>query len=89
VKTLRYAWYKSCFQVKSPSNRLLVAVDQIDTQRLVHTAWKAGGHYPTTNWITAAAFAAQVFLLRNIWRTRRIMAVTISKPGKVEITSDS
>jgi hypothetical protein len=28
-------------------------------------------------------------LLRNIWRTRRIMAVTISKPGKVEITSDS
>ncbi|KAF9069506.1 hypothetical protein BDP27DRAFT_720020 [Rhodocollybia butyracea] len=68
-------WYEYCSQrVKLPDKRLLLALDQIDTRRLVRDAWKGGGHHPTKLWTIAVAFAVRVFWVGKVWRARLKMA---------------
>jgi hypothetical protein len=78
-------WYEYCYQkVKWPSKSLLVALNQVDTKRLVHDAWKEGGRRPTKQWAIAVDFAVRVFWLGKVWRARLLMA-KIYKPEKIKL----
>ncbi|KAF9074263.1 hypothetical protein BDP27DRAFT_1317559 [Rhodocollybia butyracea] len=89
-KSVEYmTWYEYCsLKIKWPRKSLLVALDQIDTQRFVYDSWKAGGHRPTKQWASAVAFAVQVFWLGKIWRAKLEMAKISELAWKAKVVGD-